>query len=82
MKPLPLRRTALLCLVFPMLILIASCSNGPDRPAPIDFAAAWCAQNEPWRFSAAEIAVMSRAAKENALRHNRQGARLCGWRPS
>lgn len=56
---------------------------GMVKPSPIsDPKTVWCDNNEPDRFTEAEIAALSDETARKSVEHNRKGAAWCGWTAS
>jgi len=64
------------------LILALSLAGCVTQPAVVSAPrSVWCDTNQPRRLSAATVATMSLAEKQDAVAHNRRGALWCGWKP-
>lgn len=65
-------------LVATILLQVAACSLlvGCASPRVLD-----CTFAKPHRFSDATVDHMTDAEVQQELTHNKQGAKLCGWKP-
>ncbi|QAZ46158.1 hypothetical protein C1M53_27750 [Mesorhizobium sp. Pch-S] len=69
----------LICASLACLSLTAACSVRDKGPLPSDPRSIWCDHNSPRRDARSDT---PRSELDEINKHNFQGAKWCGWKPS